>query len=601
MVKKILLIAALAVIVSAAFLVYRGGISSNKFLVRPGFVQARGSRFAVDGRRFRFVGANVAVIYGNEERALMPTTLREAARAGIGVIRIWASGESGPGDGTAAGVARNEWLRVNPFRRGPEEWNEDAFVSLDRAIAEAARHNLRVQLCLTNWWRDTGGVVRYLRWAGHSDAADDSQPYGVNAERAMLFYTNVDTRRFYREHMRRLALRRNTVSGVLYRDDPTIFAWELMNEAQAVTGRWAERRAWIAEMSSYLKSLDPNHLITPGDWGYRTAAERREWLIDHQLPNIDFCDVHHYPTDDQDSFVDTPTALAEFVDNRAAAAFSLQKPLVFGEFGMDVNGYNGFSQTDWFRAFFEASVRAGSAGAMFWILTPDSKRDYGVTYTSTRDQNVFAEISRAAKMFATLAAADPPDRLLDSGRHLVPRQFVWTRPPGDPVTVPLMIVREDRSILYRFKPKMATTERFEKTGDGPGYIWGSGVGFLEYVVPAREDWRRVSHIVVRAHIQPVLPVDARPPDIKTRVRLLVNRYDLGSRLIPVADPKQPLIQEWRIDGFLVRLHAMRGLPLTIRFTVTPEADWLYGVNISGWPEGYDAHDARPVEVEIRRQ
>jgi hypothetical protein len=69
----------------------------------------------------------------------------------------------------------------------------------------------------------------------------------------------------------------------------------------------------------------------------------------------------------------------------------------------------------------------------------------------------------------------------------------------------------------------------------------------------------------------------------------------------VEDPKQPLIQEWRSEALRLRLHAMRGLPLVIRFAVTPEADWLYGINISGWPEGYDSHDARPVEVEIRRE
>ena len=35
------------------------------------------------------------------------------------------------------------------------------------------------------------------------------------------------------------------------------------------------------------------------------------------------------------------------------------------------------------------------------------------------------------------------------------------------------------------------------------------------------------------------------------------------------------------------------------FSVTPESDWLYGVNISNWPEGYVSHDVTPVEVEIR--
>ena len=202
-------------------------------------------------------------------------------------------------------------------------------------------------------------------------------------------------------------------------------------------------------------------------------------------------------------------------------------------------------------------------------------------------------------MFASLADADPPERLTDASRHLVPRQFAWARAADDPAIVPQIIVREDKSILYRFKPQMASSERFEKVGGGPGYIWGFGVGQLEYTVPARADRRRVSQLIVRAHIQPVLPNDAKPENMKTRVTLFVNGKDCGSRLIPVEPAGQPLIQEWRINALSVRLRAMRGLPITIRFSVTPESDWLYGVNISNWPEGYEAHDAKPVEVEVR--
>jgi len=455
-----------------------------------------------------------------------------------------------------------------------------------------------------NWWRDTGGVTQYLRWAGITDAADEKFRVGINTERAMLFYTNDETRRLYREHLEKLVTRRNTVTGTLYRDDPNIFGWELINEAQAVTSRWAERRAWIAEMSAYLKSLDPNHIIAPGDWGYRTAAERREWLLDHRLPNIDYCDVHIYPRDDGDSFVDSPNDLIEFVANRAAAAQALKKPLVFGEFGMGADGYKGFSQAEWYRAYLEGNVRAGSAGAMFWILTPDLARGYGVSYVTERDKGVLAEVTRASEMFASLASADPPERLTENARHLVPRQFVWARSENDPsendpASVPLVIVREDKSILYRFKPQMAVSERFEKVGSGPGYIWGYGAGFLQYTVPEREDRRRVSELIVRAHLQPVLPEDAKRENIKTRVTLFVNGRDCGSRLIPVEPDHQPLIQEWRVDAWLVRLSAMRGQPLSIRFVVTPESDWLYGINISNWPEGYDSHDAKPVEVEVR--
>lgn len=598
--KKFLPYAALTVAVGAAFFFIRPGSPAARRDPLNRFVQTRGSRFLIAGQPFRFVGANVSVMYRDEDRQRMPETLRQAAQAGIRVVRVWASGEGGPNDlGPVADQA--DWPRTHPFRWSPGNWNEEAFVHLDNTIAHAAQNNLQVQLCLANWWRDTGGVTQYLRWAGIDDAADTKYSFGINPERAMSFYTNEKTRQLYREHVEKIVTRRNSVTGVLYRDDPTILGWELMNEAQAVTGRWAERRAWIAEMSTYLKALDPNHAITPGDWGYRTAAERREWLRDHQLPNIDYCDVHHYPLPDADVSVDSPTALREFIDNRAAAAAALKKPLVFGEFGMGVDGYKGFSQAEWYRAYLESNVRAGAAGAMFWILTPDVARGYGVTYVTDRDKGVLAEVARASQMFASLASADPPERLTDDARHLVPRQFAWARAENDPATLPLAIVREDKSILYRFKPQMAASERFEKIGAGPGYVWGYGAGSLEYMVPAREDRRRVSEIIVRAHLQPVLPEDAKPENIQTRVTLFVNGTDCGSRLIPVEPDGQPLIQEWRVDAWLVRLRAMRGKSISIRFAVTPESDWLYGVNISNWPEGYESHDAKPVEVEVRRQ
>ncbi|MEJ7617065.1 MAG: hypothetical protein WKF30_08935 [Pyrinomonadaceae bacterium] len=194
----------------------------------------------VDGEPFRFVGANVAVMYGRRERAAMPETIKQAARDGVRVIRVWAFGDGG--DDLSASVGGDV--------------GEETLAHLDRVLAEAAKNNVRVQLCLTNWWRDTVGVTEYLRRAGVTNAADEREPHGINVERAMLFYSHYETRRLFREHVRRIVARRNTVTGVLYRDDATIFAYELMNEAQAPAGRYDERRAWVAEMSAHIKSLD---------------------------------------------------------------------------------------------------------------------------------------------------------------------------------------------------------------------------------------------------------------------------------------------------------------------------------------------------------
>jgi mannan endo-1,4-beta-mannosidase len=596
--KKLFVVAALVLVGSAASLFLGASQSSPANTAADQFVRQRGGRFFAGNKPFRFVGANVAVMYRDEDRARMPETLQQAAQAGIKVVRVWAFGEGGPND-VKPMKDFDDWPRHHYFRLAPGQWNEDAFVHLDKVIAEAAKNHIYVQLCLTNWWRDTGGVTQYLRWAGINDAADDSYPFGINNEKAILFYTNGETRRLYREHLEKLATRRNTVTGVLYRDDPAIFGWELMNEAQSLTGRWAERRAWITEMSEYLKSLDPNHMIAPGAWGYRSSSERREWLADHAMPTIDYCDVHSYPRDDHDSFVDSPQALREFIENRAAAAFSIRKALVFGEFGMGVEGHNGASQLEWYKAFFEGNVRVGAAGAMFWILTPDARRGYGVSYSTPRDRELLNEIGSASRMFGALQSAELPASLLEGEKHLIPRQFAWTRSLGDTATSPQITFREDKSVLYQFKPQMARAERFEKIGEGVGYVWGSGSGYLEYLVPEREDRRQVSEIIVRAHVQPVLPIDAPAGFVKTRVTLFVEGWNGGSRLIPVEPNGEPLIQEWRLTGRLLRLRAMRGLPLTIRFAVTPESDWLYGVNISNWPEGYDSKDAKPVEVELR--
>src|SRR5690349_23080507 len=440
--RRLIAVAALVLVASAAVLFLVASPSVNTNSTAGAFVRQRNGRFFVGNRPFRFVGANVAVMYRDEDRAHMPETLRQAAQAGIKVVRVWAFGEGGPNDvKPMADFA--DWPRTHYFRLAPGQWNEDSFVHLDKVIAEAAKNNIYVQLCLTNWWRDTGGVTQYLRWAGINDAADDSYKFGINNEKAILFYSNPETRRLYHEHIEKLATRKNTITGVLYRDDPTIFGWELMNEAQVITGRWAERRAWFEEMSAYLKSLDPNHLIAPGAWGYRSSSKRREWLADHAIPTIDYCDVHSYPRDDHDSFVDSPQALKEFIDNRVAAAYSLRKPLVLGEFGMGVEGYNGASQLEWYRALFEGNARAGTGGAMFWILTPDARRGYGVTYSTSRDQQLLGEVARASQMFAALQSAEVPSRLQESERNLIPRQFAWDRGEGDAATLPQMIVRED--------------------------------------------------------------------------------------------------------------------------------------------------------------
>src|SRR5947208_804042 len=77
----------------AAVLGFTRAPSARPHTAPAGFVTTRGTRFLLEGHAFRFVGANVAVMYKDEDRAQMPETLRQAALHGVRVVRVWASGE----------------------------------------------------------------------------------------------------------------------------------------------------------------------------------------------------------------------------------------------------------------------------------------------------------------------------------------------------------------------------------------------------------------------------------------------------------------------------------------------------------------------------
>src|SRR5688572_23512027 len=135
MLKKSFATAALALLVGAAFLISCSGTEAGR-RGSSSFVTVSGGRFLLNGRPFRFVGANVAIMYRDEDRARMPETFAKASQSGIRVVRVWASGEGGPNDvGPIADFA--DWPRMHPFRWAPGQWNEEAFVHLDKVIAEA--------------------------------------------------------------------------------------------------------------------------------------------------------------------------------------------------------------------------------------------------------------------------------------------------------------------------------------------------------------------------------------------------------------------------------------------------------------------------------
>lgn len=353
------------------------------------FVVARGSRLLVDGQPFQFVGANLSVSHGPENRAALTEVLDGAAADGLRVGRVWAFGE-GAADASP-------WLREHfLFRAGADDWLESAARHLDGVIAEAGRRKVRLIVTLANQWSDYGGVPRYLEWfaAAPTPTAAPTAAAASGPATALptafgatdRFYTDARARSAYRVHLERILRRTNTITGLPYRDDPTILAWELINESTVATEAGVRgRRAWIREMAALAHAIDPRHLVMSGVSGYRLGRERAEWLRICRLPEIDVCDGHLYPEealrDRDDTAVDA--AIDDFVQ---LAQFVAGKPFILGEVGIHggpaggagqaegagpakrhLQPWRGRSRADWLARVFGRLRLDDAAGGLVWI------------------------------------------------------------------------------------------------------------------------------------------------------------------------------------------------------------------------------------------
>lgn len=103
----------------------------------------------------------------------------------------------------------------------------------------------------------------------------------------------------------------NTFTKIAYKDEPTIMAWELMNEPQCKADPSGKTlTAWIGEMATYVKSLDSKHLLSTGLEGFYgdSSPQRKaslnpvaanvlgtDFIANHNLDAIDFASIHSYP------------------------------------------------------------------------------------------------------------------------------------------------------------------------------------------------------------------------------------------------------------------------------------------------------------------
>lgn len=312
-----------------------------------GFVTVSGSHFMLDSKPYYYGGTNCYYLMVNSVdssgRKTVDEVLQDSAAMGLTVVRTWAFN-----DGSA------NWRAL---QKSPGVFDESVFKGLDYVLYKADLCNIRLVLPLVNYWDAYGGMKQYVAWAGHTNVED--------------FYTDADCRTYFKNYISAVLNRVNTYNGRVYKNDPTVFAWQLGNEPRCPGKGVSVLNAWVSEMSAYIKGLDSNHMVSTGIEGfYSNQGAGTDFITTQQATTIDYAVAHSWP--DLWSW-NQSTTMSQVSRQITDAHTTLNKPYVLEEFGK----YEPVAtRDDWYTHYLDTIYTNHGDGWHFWLLEDDARPDY---------------------------------------------------------------------------------------------------------------------------------------------------------------------------------------------------------------------------------
>jgi mannan endo-1,4-beta-mannosidase len=348
---------------------------------RPTFVTVEDGHFVRDGKPYTFIGTNFwyGPILASEGRGGDIDRLRKELDAlkelGIDNLRVLVGGDG------ADGV----YSRVEPtLQTAPGVYNDTLLVGLDRFLVELGKRDMQAVLYVNNSWEWTGGYGQYLEWAtGEKTLIPLVDGYWPFMQQMRKFQTSREAQQLYFNHLRNIVSRVNSLTGKPYKDDPSIFAWQLGNEPRCFSDEPEVRAGfigWMTEAARIVKEIDSNHLLSTGNEGLMGCEEDPDLLrAVNEIPGIDYMTIHIWPYNW--SWV-RPDHLVEDVDGAIARthAYLLEHkalaaehalPVVAEEFGFPRDGFQASMQApttarDRYYAYVFSQVGSYLDGANFW-------------------------------------------------------------------------------------------------------------------------------------------------------------------------------------------------------------------------------------------
>ncbi|HYD51909.1 MAG TPA: hypothetical protein VEA99_04755 [Gemmatimonadaceae bacterium] len=360
------------------------------------FVRVRHGAFAIGTEPYYFTGVNfwfgpylgAGLVPGDRERLVRE--LDHLARLGVRNLRVMAASE-GPA---------TEPSRVTPaFQERPGVYDERLLGGLDVLLAEMAKRDMRAVLVLNNFFQWTGGMAQYVSWATgdpipyperNGNSWDDFQQFSAR------FYAVDSAQTLFERYLAHVLGRRNTVTGVAYRDDPTIMSWQLSNEPRGFAHSDAYVR-WVDRAGAFVKRHAPNQLVSLGGEGKLdrgTPNTNTQFERVSRSPWLDYLTIHLWienwgwfdPARPDETFNRSVGRSLSYITDHVAIARILRKPIVLEEFGVsrDRRVYDPAATTQVRDRFYEMILEAVRylaseephsvvAGANLWSWSGESR------------------------------------------------------------------------------------------------------------------------------------------------------------------------------------------------------------------------------------
>ncbi len=317
------------------------------------FVQKDGTKLTLGGETFRYSGPNIEWLgleaYGPHDplgprfanHAEIDDAFDTAAMMGAKVVRSQTMGDT---------VGCPECIE-------PEEgkFNDAGFQATDYAVATAKKHGIKLIVTMVGDCAtcNMGGIGQYLAWEKKQNPQD--------------FFTDPAMIAAFEKHIDAVLNHVNPLTGVAYKNDPTIMAWENCNMCGLVSmflggspASMAQVSDWVETIGEHIKSVDNKHLYLDTSGLFRYYPK----VLDSK--SVDMTTLEYYPHWDKLFGQGKVTTTAETFSQDAATITGHGKVYIINEFGWDVTDWP--TQADLQKVLDTLANDKNISGDDFWAL-----------------------------------------------------------------------------------------------------------------------------------------------------------------------------------------------------------------------------------------